>query len=619
MVFSRIPVEFHLGTYLEAYRELGAHGVSKKNNEGFAFRTWAPSAKKVEVIGEWNHWSGQAMEYDETGVWSLYIPEARCGQMYKYRITGKDDVIRDKADPYAFRSELRPGTASVVWNMDGLSFTDEAWCAKRNKHYNEPLNIYEIHAGSWKRKEDGEWLNYAELADELIPYMKKLHFNFVEILPLSEYPFDGSWGYQVGGYFSLTSRYGTPEQFAYFVNECHKNNIGVIMDFVPVHFVPDAFSLREYDGTALYEYDSDVGRSEWGSSNFNFYRGEVCSFLSSAAAFWMDVYHCDGIRMDAISNAIYWQGDTGRGVNEGGVKFLQRMNQELHKKFPNAILIAEDSSNFLKVTAPVEYEGLGFDYKWDMGWMHDTLDYFATPFGERGSQPYKLTFSMQYFYNELYMPAFSHDENVHGKKTIIDKLWGTYEEKFAQARLLYLYMYTHPGKKLNFMGAELAQWREWDEKKCLDEKLLKYPVHDAFHKFFAALCALYEKEPALYANDYHPKHFEWIAHGDRADGVFAFLRKDQAGDLLVVLNTLDVERKGYAIKLPYRCTALPLLSSDEERWGGTSKLLKPIKGRGNSKTKEYTLKIELPEISGMIYRLEKAKRKTSKRREREEK
>lgn len=325
--------------------------------------------------------AGEPMWREASGVWSSFSPSARQGQMYKYRITGADGWPRDKADPYAFRSELRPGTASILWDLSRLSFSDSVWIAGRTKRYNEPMNIYELHAGSWRRDEDGEWLDYAQLADQLIPYLKEMGFNYVELLPLSEYPFDGSWGYQVSGYFSLTSRYGTPEQFAYFVDQCHQNGIGVIMDFVPVHFAMDAFSLCRFDGMPLYEYDSDAGQSEWGSVNFNFFRGEVRSFLSSAAAFWMDKYHCDGIRMDAISNAIYWQGDEARGVNEGGVKFLRQMNRGLHRKFPKALLIAEDSSHYPKVTAPVTHGGLGFDYKWDMGWMHDTLDYFATPSG----------------------------------------------------------------------------------------------------------------------------------------------------------------------------------------------------------------------------------------------
>ncbi len=570
MDFPLMSQSFHTGGDLDAYRTLGAHPAWEDGREGYVFRTWAPGAKWVEVIGEWNGWQGQPLYKNASGVWSGFCPGACKGQMYKFRITGADGVSRDKADPYAFRSELRPGTASVLWDLAEVHIRDEGWMSGRDKCYDRPLNIYELHAGSWRRNADGSWLNYAQLADQLVPYLKEMNFNFVELLPLSEHPFDGSWGYQTSGYFSLTSRYGTPAQFGYFVEKCHQNGIGVIMDFVPVHFVPDGYALCEYDGTALYEYDSDVGHSEWGSRNFNFYRGEVRSFLASAAAFWLDVYHCDGIRMDAICNAIYWQGDPVRGVNRGGVEFLQQMNQALHKRWPAAILVAEDSSNYLKVTAPVAYGGLGFDYKWDMGWMHDTLDYFATPFGERAAHYHKLTFSMQYFHNELYLPAFSHDEVVHGKKTIIDKMWGSYEEKFAQVRLLYLYMFTHPGKKLNFMGGEIAQWREWDEEKALDECLLAYPLHDAFRRYFSALGAIYTQQPALYQGEYDTSRFQWLVSDDRAQGVYAYLRRDEGQDLLVVLNTQDKDWEEYRIGVPYPCVARPLIASQDQQWGGTA-------------------------------------------------
>ena len=331
------------------------------------------------------------------------------------------------------------------------------------------------------------------------------------------------------------------------------------------------------------------------------------SFLASAAAFWLDVYHCDGIRMDAICNAIYWQGDPVRGVNRGGVEFLQQMNQALHKRWPAAILVAEDSSNYLKVTAPVAYGGLGFDYKWDMGWMHDTLDYFATPFGERAAHYHKLTFSMQYFHNELYLPAFSHDEVVHGKKTIIDKMWGSYEEKFAQVRLLYLYMFTHPGKKLNFMGGEIAQWREWDEEKALDECLLAYPLHDAFRRYFSALGAIYTQQPALYQGEYDTSRFQWLVSDDRAQGVYAYLRRDEGQDLLVVLNTQDKDWEEYRIGVPYPCVARPLIASQDQQWGGTAG---PLPGPVQSQPEGWgtfpcRLEMDLPAMGGLVFVLER--------------
>ena len=390
------------------------------------------------------------------------------------------------------------------------------------------------------------------------------------------------------------------------IERTHKAGMKVIMDFVPVHFAANADALAKFDGTHLYEYDSDVGHSEWGTCNFNYYRREVCSFLNSAAALWMDVYHCDGIRMDAISRALYWQGDPNRGVNQGAVNFLRSLNHGLNERWPTGIYMAEDSTNFLKVTAPTRYEGVGFDYKWDMGWMHDTLDYFATPFGERPDAYHKLTFSMQYFYNELYLLALSHDEVVHGKKTIIDKLWGTYAEKCAQLRTLYFYMYMHPGKKLNFMGNEMGHFREWDEKRELDWDLLKYPFHDAFQKYFAHLSRVYSTEPALYDGEYNPDCFEWVACESRSEGVYAWLRKGQGQSLLCIMNTQDHAHKKFPLYLRFPCGAEEVLNTESPEWGGA------LKGRrktslhttdGGVYGRDYTLTIDLPAMGSCLLRL----------------
>ena len=367
----------------------------------------------------------------------------------------------------------------------------------------------------------------------------------------------------------------------------------------------NADALARFDGTYLYEYDSDVGHSEWGTCNFNYYRGEIRSFLNSAAALWMDVYHCDGIRMDAISRAIYWQGDPNRGVNEGALNFLRGLNHGLNERWPTGIYTAEDSTNFLKVTAPTRYDGIGFDYKWDMGWMHDTLDYFATPFGERPDAYHKLTFSMQYFYNELYLLALSHDEVVHGKKTIIDKLWGTYEEKCAQLRTLYFYMYTHPGKKLNFMGNEIAHFREWDEKRPLDWDLLKYPFHDSFQKFFAAVSRLYATEPALYDGEYNPDCFEWVACESRTEGVYAWLRKGAGQNLLCVMNTQNTAHKKFPLYLKFPCGAEELLNTEASVWGGADKSRTKTfhTTDGGVYGRDYTLAIDLPAMGSRLFRL----------------
>ena len=608
---SDLPVYlFKQGNNCEAYRYFGAHIEQRAGETGVVFRVWAPHATAISVVGDFNSWkpgSHPMRKVDNDSVWELFIPGMKEYDVYKYCVTTRAGDLVYKADPYAFHAETRPSNGSKVYDLNGFVWHDEAWqnAQKKNDVINGPMNIYEMHAGSWKMKEGGLPYNYSELADELIPYITEMGYTHVELLPVMEYPFDGSWGYQVTGYFAPTSRYGTPAQFASFVNACHRMGIGVIMDFVPVHFAANADALANFDGTHLYEYDSDVGHSEWGTCNFNYYRREVCSFLNSAAALWMEVYHCDGIRMDAISRALYWQGDPARGVNEGAVTFLRNLNHGLNDHWPTGVYMAEDSTNFLKVTAPTRYDGIGFDYKWDMGWMHDTLDYFATPFGQRPDAYGKIIFSMHYFYNELYLLALSHDEVVHGKKTIIDKLWGTYEEKCAQLRTLYFYMYAHPGKKLNFMGNELGHFREWDEKRELDWDLLKYPFHDAFQKYFGALSRLYTTQPALYAGEYDPRCFEWVASESRDEGVYAWLRKGAGQTILCVMNTQNTAHKKFPLYLSFPAGAEELLNTEAPCWGGADKS-KPKAlhtSDGGVYGRDYTLTVDLPAMGGRMFRL----------------
>ena len=608
---SDLPVYlFKQGNNCEAYRYFGAHIEQRAGETGVVFRVWAPHATAISVVGDFNSWkpgSHPMRKVDNDSVWELFIPGMKEYDVYKYCVTTRAGDLVYKADPYAFHAETRPSNGSKVFDISGFDWHDAAWedAQKKNDVINGPMSIYELHAGSWKMKEDGVPYNYSELADQLVPYIKDMGYTHVELLPLAEHPFDGSWGYQTTGYFSVTSRYGTPAQFAGFVNACHRMGIGVIMDFVPVHFAANADALAKFDGTHLYEYDSDVGQSEWGTCNFNYYRREVCSFLNSAAALWMEVYHCDGIRMDAISRALYWQGDPNRGVNQGAVNFLRSLNHGLNKHWPTGIYMAEDSTIFLKVTAPTRYEGVGFDYKWDMGWMHDTLDYFATPFGERPGCYGKLLFSMHYFYNELYLLALSHDEVVHGKKTIIDKLWGTYEEKCAQLRTLYFYMYTHPGKKLNFMGNELGHFREWDEKKELDWGLMKYPFHDSFQKYFAELGRLYATEPALYDGEYNPNCFEWIACESRDEGVYAWLRKGAGQTILCVMNTQNTAHKKFPLYFQYPCAADELLNSEAACWNGAdrSRTRHLHTTDGGVYGRDYTLSVDLPAMGSRMYRI----------------
>lgn len=595
---------FYTGREFDADTFFGAHPYEG----GTHFAVWAPSARDVKVItsglsdGSWAEWQ---MHRSYSGCWEADAAGVTRGTCYQYRVCGADGSVVDHCDPYGTAMTLRPDGRSIVWGAPTCQWTDSAWMAKRSKNFDAPLNIYEAQAGSWRCKEDGTPYTYSELAKQLPAYLKENGYTHLELMPLSEYPFDGSWGYQTTGYFAVTSRYGTPAQFASFVNACHRMGIGVIMDFVPVHFAANADALANFDGTHLYEYDSDVGHSEWGTCNFNYYRREMCSFLNSAAALWMEVYHCDGIRMDAISRALYWQGDPARGVNEGAVTFLRNLNHGLNERWPTGVYMAEDSTNFLKVTAPTRYDGIGFDYKWDMGWMHDTLDYFATPFGQRPDAYGKIIFSMHYFYNELYLLALSHDEVVHGKKTVIDKLWGTYEEKCAQLRTLYFYMYAHPGKKLNFMGNELGHFREWDEKRELDWDLLKYPFHDAFQKYFGALSRLYATQPALYAGEYDPRCFEWVASESRDEGVYAWLRKGAGQTILCVMNTQNTAHKKFPLYLRFPAGAEELLNTEAPCWGGADKS-KPKAlhtSDGGVYGRDYTLTVDLPAMGSRMFKL----------------
>lgn len=592
---------FYSGDCFTAYRYFGAH----KEGEAWVFRTCAPNALGVELIGEFNGWNGQAMErLDESGTYELKLPRVCAGQMYKYRVHEPGGLVRDKADPFGFFAELRPGTASRTAVLDDYTFHDDAFISKRNNQYGSPMSIYEVHAGSWRRR-NGEWLGYRELADQLIGYVKENHFTHIELLPLAEHPLDSSWGYLVSGYFSVTARYGTPWDFMYFVDGCHQNGIGVIMDFVPAHFVHNDYALFQFDGTALFEYaHEEIGVSEWGSCNFNFYSPLVQSFLKSAAHFWLDVYHCDGLRMDAVNNALYWQGDAARGVNIGAVNFLRDMNEGLHRRQEGTLLIAEDSSNFPKVTAPIKYGGLGFDYKWDMGWMNDTLRYFSLPLEARPECHHLLTFSMDYFYNELYLLPLSHDEAVHGKNAILNKMWGGYEQRFAQCRALYLYMFTHPGKKLHFMGNEFAHFDEWDEDKELAWNLLQYPSHECFQQMFRDLNTLYAVEPVLHNREYTPSCFSWIEPDDRETGVYTYLRRLEGSTLVVALNTGGRAWDAFPLRLPEDWTLDEIFSTDQPCYGGAGMTNPvPLSAQPVVCKKQYFCTVRLPAFGGSIFRV----------------
>lgn len=559
--------DFYNGNEWFAYRYFGAH----IEENGVRFTVYAPKAKKVTLIGEFSHWHDLIMENNgRGGIYSIFVQGAKKGQMYKYRIYHHDGTVTDKADPYGFGMELRPCSASIIRDMNAYTFADNTWMQQREKNYDKPMHIYELHFGTWRANGD-KWYRYEELAQELIPYLKEMGYTHVELMPLSEYPCDESWGYQSTGFFAPTARYGDCNGLKEFVNQCHLEGIGVILDFVMVHFAVDDYGLGNFDGSPLYEMPFlDVEKSEWGSYQFAHGKGEVASFLKSCANYWLSEYHFDGLRMDAISNMIYWSGQQERGVNEVSLHFVQSLNEGLHNLHPTAMLIAEDSTSFLKVTAPVAYEGLGFDYKWDLGWMHDTLQFFAYAPEERRHHYQDILFSMHYFYNELYLLALSHDEVVHGKKTILDKMHGSYEEKFAQCRALFLYMMTHPGKKLNFMGNEIGQFREWGEYRPQDFDVLEqFPMHTMFRRFMRDINHVYANHQALYAGEYNRDCFSYIIADKPQDLVYAYTRSAGGEQMLAVFNFSDKMFYGYEVRLSGNHMLKEIVNSASEMYGGT--------------------------------------------------
>ena len=594
--------DFYDGNSFDDYTYLGAH----KADSGYTFRVYAPRAVRVTLIGEFNGW----LEYDlirpkNSNFFEGTFVDVKPNMMYKYRVYSTPDEFVEHSDPYGFGMELRPGSASIIRELDEFKFTDDEWMAKRDVGYNNPVNIYELHLASWRQKEDGSWCTYTETGEMLVPYLKENGYTHVELMPITEHPADESWGYQNTCFYSPTSRYGTPAELMQMINHLHNNDIGVILDFVPIHFAVDGYGLGKFDGQALYEYPSDhVGCSEWGSYNFNFGRGEVRSFLQSAANYWLKEYHFDGLRMDAVSRAIFWLGDVKRGVNECAIKFIQTMNQGLKKRHKGIMLIAEDSTNYLKVTAPVEYDGLGFDYKWDMGWMNDTLEFFKLPPLYRTKSINKLTFSMAYFYNELYLLPLSHDEVVHGKATIIQKMWGSYEQKFPQARLLYMYMYTHPGKKLNFMGNEIGQFREWDEKREQDWFLKKYPLHDSFMRYIRDISRVYVNTSALYNSEYNSKSFTWHKMGTKDRALAIYERGcGEDGRYIVFLNFSDVPVEEFEFEIENEISLELIINTEADIYSGSIKTGTTEIKAEITEDRNTNISVNMPPFSGQILKI----------------
>ncbi|WP_342365052.1 1,4-alpha-glucan branching protein GlgB [Jeotgalibacillus proteolyticus] len=571
---------FHEGTLYQAHKLFGAHLLKKRSGTVTQFTVWAPNAVEVSVVGNFNNWDAEehALErINNEGIWSIGIEQNLEGEIYKYSIKSKRGEVLLKADPYAFYSELRPNTASVVYDLKGYSWNDKLYrqrVKRRKPIYERPLSIYELHLNSWKQKEDGSYYTYRELVDELIPYVKERGFTHIELLPLTEHPLDASWGYQGIGYFSPTSRFGTPHDLMYFIDHCHQEDIGVLLDWVPGHFCKDAHGLYLFDGDPAYEYETPADREnlEWGTANFNLARGEVRSFLISNALYWMNVFRIDGLRVDAVANMLYWANSEPAKENPYTVEFLQELNTAVFKENPNFLMMAEDSTDWPKVTSPVHENGLGFNYKWNMGWMNDVLDYMERPPFERSHHHHKMTFSLVYSYTENFILPLSHDEVVHGKRSLLHKMPGEYWEKFAQLRLLLSFMMVHPGKKLLFMGAEFGQYDEWKFAQGLDWFLKDFESHAKMDHFTTDLLAFYHGQKALFQLDHDPEGFEWIDADNTEQSIFSFIRKGRRKNdtLVIICNFTNIPYDTFLVGAPFEGKWQEIFNSDQEAYGGSN-------------------------------------------------
>ena len=604
---------FSEGTHKQLYKKFGAHVVQNENGDlGTYFCVYAPHAKAVSVVGDFNNWNGTHHEMiGDHGIWSLYIPKLKSGETYKYEITTSWGAKILKADPYAFYAEHRPHTASVVYDIEDFEWTDEVWVESRKQSniFEQPLNIYELHLGSWRRGEDlveaENFHSYAEIVDDLIEYVLEHSYTHIEVMPLYEHPFDGSWGYQATGYYAASSRYGEPKDLMMFINRCHEAGIGVIMDWVPGHFCRDAHGLYQFDGEPVYEYPfADAAISEWGTANFDLAKGEVRSFLISNALFWMKYYHVDGFRVDAVANMIYWGGNKDRGENHGAIEFLKRLNTALFAEDDKLLMIAEDSTSYPLVTAPVSVGGLGFSYKWNMGWMNDTLDYIELDNIYRPYHHNYITFAMAYAYSENFILPFSHDEVVHGKKSLVDKAPGDYWQKMAQFRLLCTYQMTLPGKKLNFMANEIAQFHEWKDKEQVDWHLLKYPAHDASNRYIKDLNKTYLNDAAFWELDHSFEGFEWIDVNNNEQSMFSYIRKAKNPDdfVVVVLNFKPVAYHQYRVGVPMEGEYVEILNSDRDYYHGSNQYngLPLISQEGVTHGKPYFVEMTIPPFGAVI-------------------
>ena len=577
---------FHTGDSVRAYDFLGAHLVNRNDKNGVVFRVWAPTARSVSVAGDFNNWNNEAnyMYNIGYGVWEVFVEGVKEFCTYKYCIESEYGDRLMKADPYAFHAQTRPGQASVVYDIENYSWNDSEWFNKRkeNNISSSPMNIYEIHAGSWRKYPDGNFFNYQKLADELIPYLKEMHYTHVQLMPIMEYPYDGSWGFQTTGYYAPTSRYGTPSDFMAFVDKLHGEGIGVILDWVPSNFPTDDFGLARFDGSPLYESNDPKTskRDSWGTCLFNYARFEVTSFLVSCAMFWLDKYHIDGLRIGALSSMLYldygktegeWEPNKfGGKENLDAVDFVKRLNTAVHMYHPDVMMFAEENTSWPKLTHKIEDGGLGFDFKWNMGWMNDMLHYMSLNSMWRPFNHDSLTFSFYYAFSEKFLLPISHDEVSHGKGSLIKQMPGKYDEQFAGVRAFITYMYAHPGKKLVFMGTEIGQFDEWNHEEAIQWDLLEFEKHKKLRTFFKELNKFYLDCKPLYELDTVWKGFDWIHHDDYTNSVIAFKRTDKNGDEIVsVCNFQPIRRDEYCIGVPKYGLYDEVFNSDEERFGGS--------------------------------------------------
>lgn len=614
---------FREGNHYRSYDFLGAHLMNIDGLDGAMFQVWAPNATAINLIGDFNSWKSEdfsMVKLMDSGIWSIFIPGLKEWDMYKYEIHTKDDRVLVKSDPYAFYSELRPGTASKLVSLKSYNWNDLQWMEQRKgmNVYESPVSIYEVHAASWKQKPDGEYYTYRELAEELVDYVKQMGYTHIELLPLTEHPFDGSWGYQATGYYSATSRYGSPYDLMYFIDKCHRDGIGVILDWVPGHFCKDDHGLRLFDGTTLYEY-SDPRKGEnygWGTCHFDLGKPEIHSFLISNAVFWFELYHVDGLRVDAVASMLYldYERKPGEWVTNkyGGrenleaVDFIRKLNKTVFEYFPNVMMIAEESTTWPLVTAPTYLGGLGFNYKWNMGWMNDMLKYMSMDPIHRKWHHNLITFSLMYAYTENYVLPLSHDEVVHGKKSLLDKMPGDYLQKFANLRLFLGYMAAHPGKKLLFMGGELGQYIEWRFDSGLDWLLMDYEMHRKMQHYAKSLNEIYGREPALWELDHAFEGFEWIDPNNYNQSIIIFMRKGKKpkDTVIIICNFTPVVYEGYRIGVPYNCNYTELFNSDWQEFGGSEQKNVGVLCTQKQKwqNQQYSMEVKVPPLAIVYFK-----------------